>query len=253
MGKGFVMKKRQKISVILASKNEEKFVENFFKSLKKQTRKPDEVILVDCSTDRTPELAKKYVDKLIRAKKCGVGYQRGLGVKNSTGDLLLFTDVDTQLYPDWIEKIEKKFEDPDVHVVRGTVLWPEIQRDIPVQGKRINHCNTAYRRHVLEEIPFDPEIVRGDDFDMGYRVSKKYVIYGVPEAKVMHFSFQKIGLDKTKSFMKAYIFLLKKYKNPYWLLRIIYNIFYLLIDGKPAWFVLTVQGLIVAIVEEFRK
>lgn len=241
-----------KISLILVSKNEEKFAKNFFKSLRKQIRKPDEVILVDCSTDKTPEIARPYVNKLIKVKKCGASYQRGIGVKHAKGDILLFTDIDTILHPAWIKNIEKMFRNPNVHVVRGQVLWPEMKRKVPLIGKRINHCNVAYRRHVLEEFPFDPNLSRGDDFDMGYRVSKKYKIYGCPSAKVLHFSAQKASRENSKLYMKDFLALIKKYKSPYWVIRMIYNIFYPFIDKKPQWVLYNLYGLIVAIREEFK-
>jgi len=244
---------KTKVSLVLVSKNEEKYARKFFKSLEKQTRKPDEVILVDCSTDRTPEIAEPYVDKLIIVKKCSASYQRGIGVKHAKGDVILFTDMDTILYPDWIEQLVKMFEDPKVHVVRGQVLWPEIKKQIPLIGKRINHCNMAYRRHVLEEFPFDPNLNRGDDFDMGYRVSRKYVIYGCPEAKVIHFSFQKHGWENAKSYGKDWIALTKKYKNPYWILRAIYNVFYPIKEKKPKWVLYNLYGFLSAFIEEIIK
>jgi len=239
-----------KTSLILVSKNEEKYAPNFFKSLKKQKRKPDEIILVDCSTDRTPEISKSHVNKLIRVKKCGASYQRGVGVKHSKGDILIFTDIDTILYTTWIKELVKKFKNPNIHVVRGNVLWPEIKKKVSLVGKRINHCNMAYRRHVLEEFPFDPNLNRGDDWDMGYRISKKYIIYGCPKAKVIHFSFKKHGWENAKSYGKDWVALTKKYKTPYWTIRALYNIFYPIIEKRPMWVLYNLYGFLATLVEE---
>jgi glycosyltransferase involved in cell wall biosynthesis len=236
--------------LIVPTKNHEKFAPKFFKSLRKQKRKPDEMILVDGSTDRTPEIAKPYVDKLIKVKKYGASYQRSVGVKYATGDILVFTDIDTVLDKNWLKEIENMFLNPNVHVARGQVLWPEIQKEVPLIGKRINHCNVAYRRHVLEEFPFDPSVNRGDDWDMGYRVSKKYIIYGCPKAKVLHLSFEQHGWKNAKAYGKDWVTLMKKYKNPYWLIRAFYNVFYPLIEKKPKWALYNLYGLIVALIDE---
>ena len=243
-----------KISLLLVSKDEEKFAKNFFESVQAQTRKPDEIILVDVSKDRTPEIAKPYVNKLILADRAGAGYQRGIAVKHSTGDILAFTDVDTVVDKHWLEELEKMFQNPEIHVVRGLVEWPGKQhsQELPTKGKRINHCNTAYRRHVLEEIPFDPNLSRGDDWDMGHRVSKKYTIHGCSTAKVTHFSLQKIGWKNSKLYCKDWFALIKKYKSPYWLMRTGYNIFYPLKQGKVIWVAHNIMGFIAALFDEIR-
>ena len=54
------------ISVIIPARNEEKNLENLFNSLKNQTTRLEEVILVDNdSTDKTPNIGKKYNAKVI--------------------------------------------------------------------------------------------------------------------------------------------------------------------------------------------
>ena len=54
------------ISVIIPARNEEKNLENLFNSLKNQTTILEEVILVDNdSTDKTPDIGKKYNAKAI--------------------------------------------------------------------------------------------------------------------------------------------------------------------------------------------
>ena len=53
------------VSVIITTKNEEKHIENLLQSIKRQTYKNIEIILVDnYSTDRTREIARKYTDKI---------------------------------------------------------------------------------------------------------------------------------------------------------------------------------------------
>jgi len=219
-----------KISLILVSRNEERYAEPFFHSLENQTRKPDEIILIDSSIDKTPEIARPFVDKLIFTKPKNVGSQRLHGFKNSIGDIIIFTDLDAFLNPFWIENLVKMFENPEVNVVRGTVRYREIKDKIPKKFTTIHHCNTAYRRKVLEEFPFDEEC-NHDDIDMNERVGRKYKIYGCPEAIVLHIgSFAKTSAkEKARRYAEADIYLLKKYKTLFMFFRPFANALYSMI------------------------
>jgi len=225
-----------KVSLILASRNEEKYAESFFITLKNQTRQPDEIILIDSSTDRTPKIAKPYVDEIIFTKPKPIGFQRQLGVLNSTGDIIVFTDLDALLFPDWIEKLIKKFENYSVDVVRGSVLYSEIKDKIPHEITIIHHCNTAYRRKVLDEFPFDEKCVH-DDRDMNERVGKKYEIYGAPLAKVFHIgSFEKTSIkEKVRRYADADLYLARKYKSLWMYFRPIINDLICLTEFRFKW------------------
>jgi len=225
-----------KVSLILASRNEEKYADEFFVTLKNQKRKPDEIILVDSSNDSTPEIAKYYVDRIIFTKPKNVGFQRYHGFKQSTGDIIVFTDLDAWLFPDWIERLVEKFEDPNVNVVRGSVLYSEIKDKIPHKFTSIHHCNTAYRRKVLEEFPFDVNCSH-DDRDMNERVKKKYKVYGAPLAKVFHIgSFSKISTKgKAKHYADADLYLARKYKNLWMYFRPIINDLFCFTEFRVKW------------------
>lgn len=231
-----------KVSLVLISKNEEKHARKFFEYLKKQTRKPDEIILVDSSEDKTAKIAKPFVDKLIKTPTTCQAHARSIGIKISKGDIIVFTDIDAIPHPNWLEELVKPFKNPEVNVVQGQVFLKSYNghgekwlftTGLKEWGKYLNHCNTAYRRKVLEEIPFDVNTV-WDDPDMGYRVSKKYPIYGCKKAKVYHYDpranlFIERGDEylwkATLRLSYGWVYLIKKYKNSYWVLRSIYNIF----------------------------
>ncbi|MGC9145639.1 MAG: glycosyltransferase family 2 protein [Nitrososphaeria archaeon] len=77
-------------------------------SLRNQTRKPDEIIIVlKRSEDESENIINKYNDLPIRTliqKEGGVPQAYDLGIKNAQGDLLLFIDDDAIAEPLWIEK-----------------------------------------------------------------------------------------------------------------------------------------------------
>ena len=73
------------VSIIIPTLNEEASLEICLKSIKKQTYKNLETIVVDnFSKDRTPEIAKKYT-KLVFKKGNERSAQRNFGAKKAKG------------------------------------------------------------------------------------------------------------------------------------------------------------------------
>lgn len=98
------------VSVIIPALNEEKYIEKTLKSLKKQTYKKIEIIVVDNnSTDNTREIAKKYADKVIVERKRGVSIARNRGAREAKGEILIFVDADTCLEKNCIENLVKAY------------------------------------------------------------------------------------------------------------------------------------------------
>src|SRR3990172_3737337 len=85
------------ISIIIPTYNEENYIEKCLKSLSNQTlpRNKYEIIIVDGgSKDRTIDIARKYVDKVIRQKSKGVGGARNDGVNAAKYGVIATTDAD---------------------------------------------------------------------------------------------------------------------------------------------------------------
>lgn len=96
-----------KISVIIPTYNEEKFIVNSLHSIMLQSRQPDEILVVDNnSTDNTAEIAKKFGAKIIKESKQGPQFAVATGFACATGDIVCGTDADTIVPTNWIEKIE---------------------------------------------------------------------------------------------------------------------------------------------------
>jgi len=99
-----------KISVIIPVYNEEKYIEKCLHSLKKQSCKNFELIVVNNnSTDRSAEIAKKFTKKVLNCKKQGISAARNYGAQKANGDILCFIDADAILDKDWISKVAKSF------------------------------------------------------------------------------------------------------------------------------------------------
>jgi glycosyltransferase involved in cell wall biosynthesis len=100
---------RIKISVIVPTLNEEKYIGNLLKSLTYQTFKNFEVIVVDGgSSDRTIQIAEKYGAKVIVKPRLKEFSSRNVGAEIAYGEILLFTSADVIFYPTTLEKLYEK-------------------------------------------------------------------------------------------------------------------------------------------------
>lgn len=96
-----------KVSLIATVKDAGPDVEGFLSSLRKQTRRPDEVVIVDGgSTDGTlEELRAAEGITVIEEPGANIARGRNIAVAASTGDVLAVTDADCILDPHWLERI----------------------------------------------------------------------------------------------------------------------------------------------------
>ena len=94
------------VSVIIPAYNEEGDIELCLKSLKNQSRKKIEVIVVDDgSTDRTVEIVKEHKVKLLKQNHGGPGAARNRGAKQAKGEILIFIDADMHFPKDYIKNL----------------------------------------------------------------------------------------------------------------------------------------------------
>lgn len=89
-----------KFSIIIPVYNVEKYLNECVESVLNQTYKNMEIILVDDgSTDSSPKICDNYLEqdnriKVIHKKNGGASSARNVGIKNMTGDYVLFMDSD---------------------------------------------------------------------------------------------------------------------------------------------------------------
>jgi len=93
-----------RFSIIVPIYNTEKYLDKCIKSVLNQTMSDYELILIDdCSTDDSLTIACKYKSEHIKVLKnvsnSGLSETRNLGIKNASGDYIVFLDSD-----DYIEK-----------------------------------------------------------------------------------------------------------------------------------------------------
>lgn len=98
------------ISVVIPAYNEEQYLATTLEAVKKQIRKPDEILVIDgSSTDRTVAIAKKYGCRVLTVPKLTISFSRQQGLEKATGNIIAFTDADTLPPPNWLLQIEQEF------------------------------------------------------------------------------------------------------------------------------------------------
>ncbi len=206
------------ISIVVGIRNEERYIEECIESLLRldYPQNSYEIIIVDgMSTDKTRELVEKYPVRLILNERKNVAAARNLGVDNSRGDFVAFTDGDCKADPLWLKTLvnEMKNAPDDVACVGGPNLIFDTD---PIFGRVVGYaqetflgsggsaqstnstkkhyvsslpnCNAMYRKNTIKEAGyFDERFVVGQDGDLNYRINKNgYKFLYIPEAKVLH-------------------------------------------------------------------
>lgn len=104
------------VSVIMTAFNREKYIAEAIQSVLISTYKNFELIIVDdCSTDNTVEIANEYysIDKRIKIyinqNNMGQWPNRNKAAEYVSGDLIMWVDSDDKIQPDAIEYVVKQF------------------------------------------------------------------------------------------------------------------------------------------------
>ncbi|MEM3041783.1 MAG: glycosyltransferase, partial [Nitrososphaerota archaeon] len=180
------------VSVIVPVINAEKTIRPLLDSLTEidYDKRKVEIIIVDGgSKDRTRDIVQQYPVKLVLEERRGLNVARNIGVKRSSGAIVLFTDSDCAVPKDWIRTTVKNFMDPEVGCVGGSVLryedtflsiyadesfMPVLRRfrdrevldNVGLLWRYPAGCNMAFRRTAIEKVNwFDEDVHYGFDED----------------------------------------------------------------------------------------
>ena len=191
-----------KISVIIPLFNVALTIRQCLQSLLRQNYPKNrfEIIVIhNGSTDATPQIIKKFPVKIIRRENKENAYtSRNLGVSQSKGEILFFTDADCVYEKDLLKKIEKAFFNDKIDAIQGSGNLTK-QKNLWVYGEcaRLTMTskdfwgdtkNFVVRKSVFNEFNgFDDRLATGADSEFVYRLrrSKKKVLYS-KDLKVYH-------------------------------------------------------------------
>jgi cellulose synthase/poly-beta-1,6-N-acetylglucosamine synthase-like glycosyltransferase len=110
------------VTVVVAAHNEEAVIERRLENLRALDYPTDRVELVvtsDASADRTEELAARAGAHVIRNSRGGKVAAQDNAVRNTTGEIVAFTDANATWAPDALRKLVRPFVDPEVAYVCG--------------------------------------------------------------------------------------------------------------------------------------
>jgi glycosyltransferase involved in cell wall biosynthesis len=110
-----------KVSVVVTVLNEKEAIERLLRSLEAQTRRPDEVVIVDGgSTDGTGTILKAWAAsgwlplRILNKAGANISEGRNTAIYAATGDVIATTDAGVRLERDWLEKLVAAFEHQDL-------------------------------------------------------------------------------------------------------------------------------------------
>lgn len=152
------------ITVMVPAYNEAVDIANTIEGLLKQSRIPDQILVIDdCSTDGTGDIARKYpVEVRQPPSNCGSkAIAQNWGMQFVTGDLVLPVDGDTILSPDYIEKIIPYFEEDDnLSVAAGCVLTQKTS-SVWEQGRMMEYLFGFHWYRIIQNWYDSPTVCSG--------------------------------------------------------------------------------------------
>lgn len=183
-----------RVTIIIPVFNEEKNIGRLLNSIKRQTYKNIEVIVVDDnSKDNTVAIAKKYKVKIYKRKHAERSAQRNFGASKAKGKFLLFLDGDMELtskvIEDAVKVADRKYKLLTVpeRTVGNNFLSKirNFEREMYMGDSSIEVARFFDKKIFWEFNGYDLELTGPEDYDLPYRISKKYKI-GRSKEYILH-------------------------------------------------------------------
>ena len=192
-----------RISVAVVTWNRSRALRAALDSVRRQTRQPDEVVVVDsASTDGTPDmLAAEYPEvRLVRLhRNMGCPEGRNIALANCTAEIIYSLDDDGVLHQDCLAEVERCMTaHPAAGVVASKTLTSlEVSDEVisaqmaklPRQTGRFSGGAVAFRRSVLEAAGYYPADFwrQSEEADLALRaIETGFELWYQPSAIMLH-------------------------------------------------------------------
>lgn len=129
-----------KLTIVMASMNESACISQMIDEIRKYTPEDTEILLVDSSTDNTPEIALQMGAKVITQPPQGHGMALKKGLNEASGDIVITTDCDMTYPMDRIPEFVKLITDEGYEIVSGCRLTPELKKEMPIPNRLANQA-----------------------------------------------------------------------------------------------------------------
>lgn len=193
-------------SVIIRAKNEEKWIKACLEMIQAQTIKDVEVILVDNrSSDATVAVASRCgVERIVALDRYVPGHALNAGIRHSNSEFLVFLSAHCIPKDElWLERLLSGFQHGnDIAGVYGRQIPVSFSSDadkrdllttfgldrrIQVKDYFFHNANSAIRRDLWEQIPFDETVTNVEDRMWAKAVIERgFRLVYEPEAVVYH-------------------------------------------------------------------
>jgi glycosyltransferase involved in cell wall biosynthesis len=153
--------------------------------------RPVEIIVVDnhpASGLTPPIVAEFHGITLVNEPRRGLAYARNRGIIESTGEVIVATDDDVRMPPEWLEKLLGPFVRSDVMIVTGNVLPLELETPAQRLFELYGGLGRGFVPRVANKDWFDrfrrgvPTWTLGATANAAFRAS----IFSHPEIGLMH-------------------------------------------------------------------
>lgn len=194
------------VGVVIRCLNEERHIGRLLAGLARQTRVPEQVVVVDSgSVDATVDIASHYTSDIVHVPPADFSFGRALnrGCDVVKTDVIVFVSAHVYpLYDSYLEMLTRPFDEPAVALAYGRQVgdhrtrYSESRlmlkwfpaRSIPAQPYPFcNNANAAIRRSVWEDNAYDEELTGLEDLDWAKRAQARgHQVHYVAEAPVAH-------------------------------------------------------------------
>ena len=194
------------VSIIIRTKDEERWIAQCLEGVFSQSYRNFEVILIDNeSSDKTREKAKRFtVGKTITCKDYLPGKALNMGIKEARGEYVVCLSGHCIPSNDlWLESLVKNVTEKDVAGIYGRqepmaitsdadkrdlLLVFGLDRKVQIKDDMFHNANSLIRRDIWQDIPFDETVTNIEDRVWARKVLQRgYKIIYEPEASVYHY------------------------------------------------------------------
>ncbi len=230
----------KRVSLYIPCYNAEKYIAECLEGILRQRYPIDEILVIDDgSTDRTFEIASKYLVRIIRHEKNkGLAAARNTAFKSARNEYVAALDSDCVPEPDWLEKLMDNFTDDNIAGVGGKAIEKDRSNLVNIYKAKYSSQNhgesrkevtnflfgldNVFRRSVIFDVGlFDERFkTNGEDVDVCLRLHKKgYKLIYEPKAFVYHMRKDNL-LSYLRAVKRSFIYgqigYLKNYSNHFW-------------------------------------
>jgi GT2 family glycosyltransferase len=142
---------RVRVSLIIVNFNGVEYLRHCLDSIEAQLKLPDEVIVVDNgSSDHSCELVRRqfpWIQVIETGENLGFSAGNNVGIRSSTGDIIILLNNDTVASPGFVEAITLPFaENPDLSSVSGVMVFHHAPDTVATTGIEVYDNGLAFDR-----------------------------------------------------------------------------------------------------------